>query len=73
MRIFLFLPLIALAGCTVGPDYSAPQSTAAPAWIEPAATAPVDLAWWNSFNDPLLASLVERAIASAPEVRVANA
>ncbi|TNE32098.1 MAG: efflux transporter outer membrane subunit [Alphaproteobacteria bacterium] len=73
MRTCLFVPIIALAGCTVGPDYAPPASTAAPEWVEPVVKAPVDLAWWNSFNDPLLSSLVERAIANAPEARIASA
>ena len=74
MRSALIIPLIALAGCTVGPDYAPPESSAGARWVEPAATtAPVDLAWWNSFNDPLLSQLIEQAIASAPDVRVANA
>ncbi len=73
MRICLIFPLIALAGCTVGPDYAPPQSAAAPEWVEAANAGPVDLEWWNSFDDPLLSQLVEQAIANAPEVRVANA
>lgn len=74
MRSAFIIPLIALAGCTVGPDYAPPESTAGAKWVEPAVTtSPVDLAWWNSFNDPLLSELVERAIANAPDVRIANA
>ncbi|MBD3730957.1 MAG: efflux transporter outer membrane subunit, partial [Sphingomonadales bacterium] len=66
------LPL-ALAACTVGPDYAPPQTSVSPQWVEPASLDPVDLAWWENFNDPLLTRLVEQAIANAPEVRVAEA
>lgn len=75
-RSFPFLLTVAsmsLAACTVGPDYAEPKSTAAPEWVEPASSQPVDLAWWNSFGDAMLSSLVERALASAPDVRVAEA
>ncbi|MCB2089727.1 MAG: efflux transporter outer membrane subunit [Sphingomonadaceae bacterium] len=77
MRFAPFTPLpllaLALSACAVGPDYERPQSAMAPDWVEPASLEPVDLAWWNSFHDPLLTSLVERAIATAPDVRVAQA
>lgn len=77
MRNPLTLPLIALtaalAGCTVGPDYAPPKTSAAPEWVEQASLAPVDLEWWDQFHDPMLSSLVERAIASAPDARVAEA
>ena len=69
MRFAPFTPLpllaLALSACAVGPDYERPQSAMAPDWVEPASLEPVDLAWWNSFHDPLLTSLVERAIATA--------
>lgn len=59
-----------LGGCMTGPAYVAPQVTAPPAFIGGPAVdrsaegaAPVDLVnWWRSFDDPLLASLVERAL-----------
>lgn len=72
-----FLQIVVLAailpGCTLGPDYVAPAATQAPEWIEPASADPVDLSWWDSFGDPILSSLIERAISNAPDVRVANA
>lgn len=63
----LLLPsLLSLAACTVGPDYhpATPQALGAPdAYSVPAdARAPADLtAWWGSFDDPLLARIVEQA------------
>lgn len=65
---------VALAGCTVGPDYKAPETTDPQAWagLGPAAAGanvtstpvagPADVAaWWMQFNDPVLTSLIERA------------
>jgi NodT family efflux transporter outer membrane factor (OMF) lipoprotein len=59
-------PLL-LAGCTVGPDFTRPE-TAAPATYgtEPTDLASrftdgaVDVAWWQGFDDPQLAWLVDR-------------
>ncbi|HTN13649.1 MAG TPA: efflux transporter outer membrane subunit [Sphingomonadaceae bacterium] len=72
-RLFLPLPFLALAACTVGPDYERPQSAAAPDWLEPASTAPVSAAWWQQFGDTQLTALVERALASSPDIRQATA
>jgi outer membrane protein, multidrug efflux system len=73
------LPLLALAGCAVGPEPRPPGpdalgvpdrfSTAAPP-----VTVPVDLAqWWQAFEDPALTQLVERALAANTDVEVAGA
>jgi len=58
---------LALAGCTVGPDFKRPEA-AAPAGYgaeptdlaSPFTGGAVDLAWWRSFDDPQLTWLVER-------------
>ncbi len=69
------LTLLALAGCTVGPDYQRPAPAAATqaSWLEPGTPGAVDLAWWDSFADPQLSALVDRAIANAPDLREAEA
>ncbi|ATY31840.1 efflux transporter outer membrane subunit [Sphingomonas psychrotolerans] len=70
-----FLALLALAGCTVGPDYQRPAPTASTqaSWLEPGAPGAIDLAWWDSFGDPQLSALVTRALASAPDLKEAEA
>ncbi|KPL69276.1 hypothetical protein SZ64_14885 [Erythrobacter sp. SG61-1L] len=72
-RLLLPLPLLALAACTVGPDYERPQTAMAGDWLEPASTAPVTSAWWEQFGDPQLTALVERALATSPDIRQATA
>ncbi len=67
---------LALAGCTVGPNYAAPQLATPPAFVSPqAAPAPgqaIDPAqWWSAFGDPLLDRLVARALADGPDIRTA--
>ena len=61
----LLLPLA--MGCNVGPKFTPPQVTAPPQWsTEPAdvasrtISAAADTAWWNSFHDAELSSLVTR-------------
>lgn len=67
--IFGFLLLQA---CAVGPDYREPNAPAPDAWhalAQPGgvaldAQATADAEWWSAFNDPLLARLIERALAA---------
>lgn len=59
------LALLALSGCTVGPDYQAP-AVAVPATYSGGATldaADADIAsWWQAFDDPVLDGLIARAL-----------
>jgi NodT family efflux transporter outer membrane factor (OMF) lipoprotein len=62
---------IGLSGCTVGPDYESPEMKEAPSRSAlngesvPSRTVEgaVDIAWWKSFRDLQLSSLVERLAA----------
>ncbi len=70
--------ILLLAGCTtVGPDYKTPQTAATAAaaanWIEAVTPGRVERQWWQAMGDLVLAALVEQAIASAPDVREAEA
>ena len=70
--------VLAAAGCTVGPDYRPPSVVVVPAWIEAqnigTDARPVDLLhWWTEFNDPILDTLVERAIKANLDLAVAQA
>ncbi|PVE57933.1 RND transporter [Arthrobacter sp. TPD3018] len=59
------LAALALAGCTVGPDYRAktPAELGVPTtYSVPAPASPEDLTrWWSNFDDPVLGQLVEQA------------
>lgn len=79
-NLLLTLGLLAsaVAGCAVGPDYHAPQASAPARWSEPLAggeaALPADTtAWWRTFDDRVLDSLVARAGRSNPDVRIAQA
>ena len=65
-------------GCMVGPDYHRPQVNTPAQWGEPMrggeTNAPVvPAAWWKHFNDPELDSLIERAVHSNLDLRIAQA
>lgn len=70
-----------LAGCAVGPAYVVPQVATPTTFIGGPAvekasgqTAKVDLMnWWRSFDDPLLASLVDRALVQNLDLQQASA
>ncbi|HXG50191.1 MAG TPA: efflux transporter outer membrane subunit [candidate division Zixibacteria bacterium] len=69
---------LALAGCAVGPDYRRPETPLPARWgnaSEPGISMEsADLArWWTAFKDPVLDSLVERAVRSNPDLRLAEA
>ncbi len=68
---------LALAGCTVGPNYTRPDQPVPPAFVEPQASAPataqpIDPAhWWSAFGDPELDRLIERGLQGSPDIRTA--
>ena len=79
-RAGLSLALLALPlGCTVGPDFEPPKADTPPRFTLPsqmpasvATEAPVaSAAWWESFDDPMLTSLVTRAATANLDVRQA--
>jgi len=74
-RIFAALAAVALAACTVGPDYVRPTVDTPPAWrIDyPKAAEVANLKWWEQFGDPVLDQLVETALRDNRDLRVAAA
>jgi len=61
------LLFLLLTGCTVGPNYKRPQVSVPQQWtVAPArgtSTNPPETdAWWLSFQDPELNSLITRAV-----------
>jgi NodT family efflux transporter outer membrane factor (OMF) lipoprotein len=76
------LVLTGLSACTVGPDFTPPQAATPAAWVakEPkdgkvdskvTVESPDTIAWWDSFNDPELTSLIKRAHDSNPDLQQA--
>jgi len=67
------------AGCSVGPDYHRPEMVTPGAWQEAQQSgidtqAASDLTqWWKEFKDPVLDSLVARAVKNNLDLRIAEA
>jgi outer membrane protein, multidrug efflux system len=68
----------AMTGCTVGPDYHAPQVQVKGKWADAPATQPggtsaggVSDEWWKGFKDAEIDSLVERAMKSGWDLKIA--
>jgi outer membrane protein, multidrug efflux system len=66
-----------LTGCAVGPDVVAPTTSVAPhyaASIDPAYASDAALVqFWQRFDDPALAALIEQALAANHDLRIALA
>lgn len=73
-----------LAGCAVGPDYHPLDTKVPTAWDSQNAVTPDQpskttnqpvllMEWWRAFKDPYLTSLVEMALRSNLDVRLAEA
>ena len=65
-----------LAGCAVGPNYRRPLVEVPKQWtvagLGGASTEPLDRdEWWSSFEDPELASLIERAARGSLDLQLA--
>lgn len=67
------LPILALMGCTVGPDFVRPKPPGEHgAWLTPADTSPFDPAPWRSLDDPILSALIEKALAGNLDIAEAE-
>ena len=77
------LALTLLNGCTVGPDFNAPKPATPESWTSwrsadpallqiPGAAAVADNQWWKRYHDPVLNTLVEKALIASPDIRSAT-
>ena len=79
--LLLTIATLSLAGCAAGPQYTLPTVPLTPAFASavgfsnaPGSVAEVDLVrWWQSFDDPLLTSLIEQALAENLDLQQASA
>lgn len=86
--IALAAGVLALAGCAVGPNFQRPAPPAATSFV-PASAAPpaspgpdsqqivqgmdIPARWWTLFQSPALDAIVDKALASNPDVAAAEA
>ena len=68
------LPGLALAGCTVGPNYRFPTAVTPAAFREaPSVSAAPLERWWTAYGDLALVALIDRALSASPDVTIAEA
>jgi len=74
-KTILFLIAVALAGCTVGPDYKRPTLEMPNAWRfeDAAAKDTANSAWWGQFDDRVLNELIGIALRENKDIRIAAA
>jgi outer membrane protein, multidrug efflux system len=71
--------LLALAGCTLAPEYHRPTAAVSTSWpkapgqpkVSTNATPVADVGWREFFRDPRLQQLIELALTNNPDLRVA--
>lgn len=77
IRLSALAGALALAGCiSVGPDYHRPaEKPVALQGIDTAqqSNTQFQTAWWKQFNDPTLDTLIARAAANSPDLKIAVA
>ncbi len=65
---------VALAGCSVGPEYAAPKMATPAKWSTGTGASVASLgAWWRGFDDPVLDALIAEAVAGGADVATARA
>jgi outer membrane protein, multidrug efflux system len=77
MRTLYLILITALTGCAVGPNYKAPETTTSASFTRGSqpglsTNAPAVL-WWRTFNDGTLNQLVDAAITTNTDLRIATA
>jgi multidrug efflux system outer membrane protein len=72
--------MLVVTGCMIGPNFHSPKTTAPFAWFGPTQQMSFGpsrqaelIHWWTTFNDPVLTSLVERAVVSNLDLQQAQA
>jgi len=74
-RLPTFAAILALAGCVVGPTYRAPMATPPEHWNDGSGgtnSAAALQSFWARFADPTLTRLMQRAIASNYDLKIAG-
>jgi NodT family efflux transporter outer membrane factor (OMF) lipoprotein len=73
---FILISIVVLGGCTVGPKYKPPDMNMPCEWHSPLSEGMHEAAsdsfiWWESFNDPVLNCLIQRAASQNLDLRIA--
>ncbi len=77
-KSLLTISLLALAACNVGPKYKPPEITFSDGWglekLSPTSDSPQEIVtkWWDTFDDPLLSSYIEKGATSNFDLKAAE-
>jgi len=71
-KLGLMLVSLAVAGCTLGPDYKRPEVDLPKDYGVAQSTAQLPEKWWTLFQDPVLDKLVDEALANNRDLRIAG-
>lgn len=74
-RVLLFVLLLSIGACAVGPDYERPAIDSPDGWrFEYQQTNDTaNIKWWQQFDDPVLDDLISTALQENKDVRIAAA
>lgn len=77
-RATLCAAILGVSGCVAGKEGWKYQSDAPGSWrADSANSRPLDVdalrTWWRGFNDPVLSSLIDRALAASPDLAAVRA
>ncbi len=77
-KLTLILSSLLLSACTVGPDYVKPDKATSTDWgsqseqLQFVSDDNALRAWWDQFDDPMLTSLINRAIDNNLDIEIAR-
>ena len=73
------LLMASLTACTVGPDFQKPEAPLPADWPKPSQSAPsqavsepLNERWWETFQDPQLSALTQRALTNNLGLQLAS-
>jgi multidrug efflux system outer membrane protein len=69
----IFLLIVLLSGCAIGPDYKRPEVINPSVWRfeDKQVRDTANIAWWEQFNDPVLNQLIQTALKENYDIRIA--
>jgi outer membrane protein, multidrug efflux system len=73
-QVLLLLPILWIVACKVGPNYKTPKTTVPDQFVAASHPQTAPLAnWWTALKDPVLDSLIERAVRGNLDLQLAQA
>ncbi|MAF68693.1 MAG: hypothetical protein CMH25_05050 [Micavibrio sp.] len=75
-RTLALCSVLILSACSVGPDYEQPRMSLFDGWFsfgqDVSASSPINLRWWEMFEDPLLNQYIQQAAITNKDIEIAQ-